>query len=321
MKILPCLIIALLSFGTAEAALPPEQINKITQFMNTKFQDAIDKGNYYLLKKQTGLACDIEYDPETKLHFFHTEEVLGKGCLKIVKKSFLYDGKNFHPVAKAVFRIPGKESREVEILTKIKQLPHVVRLIASPVHKENGKKIQEIITRLYPLGTLKNLVLKETLSIKEKISLAKDLMEALKELHALNIQHYDIHEENILLQHSTQTKNVKYGLILADFGAASQSEDAHFRERDIYAAGCTLYGLFHNCGYTKELYDKLNHKKQSITQSKALTARKNELLRKKPLGPSDSLELIILKMLHPAQHKKEAAGWFQELSTLLNSVN
>lgn len=319
-----------------------DQLLEISKFIEMNFEDLIKKGIYYLPCKNTSLPCDLEYDPETQRTFIHTEEFVGKGSVKeIVTKSILYDVNQSLMVAKAKTKGGLHVTNEIEIMKKLANVDRTVCLIAAPSHMENNQFVQEIISPLYNGGNLQDTSKKKNLSIKEKVVLALDLMWALKGIHTHNIAHEDIHDANILLEDNVNPNlnKVKYRLVLMDMGKAAFIKNSHepFARKDIYAAGCTLYGLLHNETYVGLLYNKLSVFSMLLNErgsdhgglllgelSPQLTNRKKILNRKntnQTMNPKEEFEWIILEMLHPTcNDRRDAAHWFDQLVLLFQKL-
>lgn len=315
------------------------QLRKISEYIEKNFQASIDKGIFYLPASETKLGVDLEFDPETKMKFIHTKDFIGKGCTRTFTKSIFYDADNPVMLAKANLHFNDGTKNEIEMLKKLRHVETVIHLVGAPVHTEKGKIIQEIIASMCTAGKL-DAAKKAKLTMREKTSLAKDLMSALKEAHACQIAHQDIIDSNILLDQNKNPnlKGVRYRLVLIDFEKATEVNNSLdiLARKDTYAAGCTLYGLFYNQEYTVHLYDKLNRFEKSFLKrcrpqdlivgehTSEITTRKADLDKKnnaKTITPHEKLEWIILSMLHPTfGDKLDAAYWHQELETLFPKI-
>lgn len=311
------------------------KVHKITEFIEKNFQSLIDKGEFYL-QRHEGLPCALEYDPETKKIFIHTGDLLGRGGSKTFKKSILYDVDDPLMVAKANVAINIRTNQEITILKELSQVDRVTHLIASPIHKENGKRFQEIITTICLGGNIKDFFKKQSLSMKEKVSLATDLMEAIKNAHAHQIAHLDIYAKNILLEDNKDPnlKGIKYRAVLIDWGWAKRIKDSHdrFAKCDVRAAGRTIYALLKKSSGTRSFYEKTNQSRTVLKEqdnlvvehNKIMTNRKIELDRKNRCNVitlDEKFEWIILSMLHlTLEDKRDAAYWYSELDALLTKM-
>ena len=197
----------------------------------------------------------------------------------------------------------------------------------------------EMITEYYDQGSLKDPGKQESLTMKEKVSIAKDLMEALKDVHAAGYIHGDTHSGNLLLERNQDRslRDVRYRLVVIDWGTASPISPAtdFYERRDLFNAGATLYGLFHNLDYQGSIYGKFGDAfYNDIPKRKdpnslligeinpEITKRKAELdaiSRKGALSRSEQFERTILEMLYPTvRDDRDAAYWYDKFSEVLD---
>jgi len=237
-------------------SLMKDQIVKICEYSEKFFQNMILKGKFYLRREETGLAGNLEYDPHTKFHFIHTNDFVGKGAFKRVTKSILF-GKNPEVLcANAQYSLTNraeqnsqiyskfgiKEDNEIKYMQELKGIKRVIQLIAAPTHKEGPEIIQEIITELCPLGVLYYFDL-SNLTLKDKVCMARDLMEGLMGAHARKITHNDLHRKNVFVERNKDAalKGVNYRLIIADWGLARKNQN-YYRD-DVESAGVLIRSL------------------------------------------------------------------------------
>lgn len=103
---------------------------------------------------------------------------------------------------------------EAQILARFNEHPNIISV--RDYFRANGTAY---LVMNYVEGiSLEELLLnyKDGLSVKQAVNIMAPIMDALKELHAVNLLHRDISPDNILI-------NKKGQVILADFGAARQS--------------------------------------------------------------------------------------------------
>lgn len=86
----------------------------------------------------------------------------------------------------------------------VAHISRVIPLITTPPPFYSSRKhawIQRFITKFCPLGTLGKFD-KSLLSMKDRVSMAKDLLEGLKKMYSIKerISHYDLHKNNILIE-------------------------------------------------------------------------------------------------------------------------
>ena len=224
------------------SSLKNEQIIQICQFTEKWFDIAIRNYNFHLFSENTGLPCDLEFDPETRLCFIHTTDLIGRGLIKVVSLSILYNRNNPMMVVSSekneAYRDYEMED-EIRIHKLVAHVSRVIPLIATPPPFYSSRKntwIQRFITKFCPLGTLGDLD-KRLLSMKDRVSMAKDLLEGLKDMYSLNrISHRDLHKNNILIEPNEDPRlvGVKYRLIIIDFDDA---EECSRSNQDIISVG------------------------------------------------------------------------------------
>lgn len=315
------------------------ELKKIVHFIEKDFPKLISQKRYYVGTDLTGLTCALEYDVDSGLYFIHSNQMIGKGRVKIVTYTIQYSVENPKMVATTTIRSRGSLDAEIAVIKNLQHNDRILHIITTPKSDSEDGKTRRMITSFYEGGNLHDLELKK-LTTREKISLAKDLMEALKEAHAKEFVHEDIHSANLLLEKNKNhaLQNIRYRLVLADWGkaVAVSSTNDFYKRKDLYAAGVTLYGLFHNLQYPKHLYYKLN-KFNAIFNENGLSKNPNKLLLGK-LSPEiserlaildqrfhagslkyqEKFERFILHMMHPqVVDSRDAAYWYSKLEELL----
>lgn len=229
-------------FSINKSSLKNEQIIQICQFTEKWFDIAIRNHNFHLFSENTGLPCDLEFDPETKLCFIHTTDLIRGGAVKDVSLSILYDPNNPKMVVSSVENDEyrgWKIDKEIRIHKLVAHISRVIPLIATPPPFYSPRKrafIQRIITKYCPLGTLGNFD-KSLLSMKDRVSMAKDLLEGLKDMHSLNrISHRDLHKNNVLIEPNEDPtlEGVNFRLTIIDFDEADECSRSN---QDIISVG------------------------------------------------------------------------------------
>jgi hypothetical protein len=230
-------------FSINKSSLKNEQIIKICQFTEKWFDIAIRNHNFHLFSENTGLPCDLEFDPETRLCFIHTTDLIGGGAIKDVSLSILYDPNNPKMVVSSVENDEYrgyKIDEEIRIHKLVAHISRVIPLIATPPPFYSSRKhawIQRFITKFCPLGTLGNFD-KSLLSMKDRVSMAKDLLEGLKDMYTLKerISHYDLHKNNVLIEPNEDPalEGVNFRLTIIDFDEADECSRSN---QDIISVG------------------------------------------------------------------------------------
>ena len=124
---------------------------------------------------------------------------------------------------------------------------------------------------LYKNGSLKQLMHKKRLTIREIVSLSTDILSAIQNIHSKKLIHFDIKPDNILLSDTNDA-------LLSDFGLAKQmsfmnvaeqdriygkmlppevltSGDTYDKRFDIYQFGLTLYRMTIGDSYFYQQYE------------------------------------------------------------------
>jgi serine/threonine protein kinase len=109
--------------------------------------------------------------------------------------------------------------REVDLMSSLKH-PNIVQFIGASKINEKIAILMELMNE----GDLANLLQNRTLSLKQKIQIAVQIVEALHFLHHNGIIHRDIKPENILIQ---SIINDYTTVKIADFGTSRTVTD-HF---------------------------------------------------------------------------------------------
>lgn len=335
-------------------ALKKPELFEIVLYIETKLPAKIEDKKYYLKKEKTGLARTIEYDPQSKLTFIHLKthgiDRLGKGWHKKVTKSIMYDAKNPEIVANSTFMDDGDE--EIRTVKKIKNQPGLAHTYAITEHKKDktGKSVISLIQRLYNGGNLLDHLHNGTsLSKKELVVVARDLMHGLEAMHSKDMVHRDLHGGNFLIDTRIDPVTGKKVLsaVLIDLGQARDATDAKreapkvqvphrfnppeafWRDKtwidtkkvDVYALGLNLYNLYFKKQASWAVKEDFKHITSfddgtKLSFRKKLTRKMEKSLAAKKT--SDTFARLILQMLEPDQNKRHSAAHFRkELDALI----
>lgn len=320
-----------------DCGITRDQVKTLVKFIEHDFFKFIVQDQYYLQSEVTGLPYDLEYDRETGLFFIHLKKFIGAGSVKSVTLSILYGIENPRVVATAIAK-PGSDILfELAVVRELQHIDRVYHVIAITENQVGDKVENSIITTYYEGGELTQEK-KSRFSFKEKVSLAKDLMEALKGAHEAGFVHEDIHDGNTLLEKNEDPKLTGVGqrLVLADWGKSFKVThlSEYYKRKDVYAAGATLYSLFHNLGYEPTFFNKLNLFAARVKDpgnpndlllgeiSPEMSARKaflDNAYQSGALIRRERFERIILHMVHPTKEDaRDAAYWYREFESLLS---
>jgi serine/threonine-protein kinase len=127
--------------------------------------------------------------------------------------------------------------REARVLASLNH-PH----IASVHGFEEGDGRRFLVLELVPGPTLAELLAKGPLDVREALSIARQIAEALEEAHAKGVIHRDLKPANVKITPEGRVKVLDFGLAkaLADEKADSALEDSPTRIRTVESAGVIL---------------------------------------------------------------------------------
>ena len=201
-----------------EASLSEKEWKMCSRFIETHAKNYFNN-EHFTIKPRNDLPCTIEKDRKTGAIFIHLKgrkgALLGKGSFKTVTKSILYGEKPI-TVARCEVKQPG--DFEMKVLDRMKGALGVVQSYA---YIKRSPKTCDIFLQYYNFGTL-NKIEKGLLSIPTSniISIMKELLIGLKNIHERGYFHGDIKPLNVFLDKHDGTIQA----VLGDFGFAWQYE-------------------------------------------------------------------------------------------------
>lgn len=329
--------------------LSRSNLEKIALFIETKLPAYIREKHYYISMKESGLVCPIEYDPITQYRFIHLEgfqsAFLGAGWNKSVTKSILYD--RHHPEILARCQVKNRNiedfMKEFRLLKKLRGNKGVAEFRAFATHIEDGVRVNSLFLTFYNAGSFQKVLKKKSFfTLKEKISLALDILSGIEALHKKGIAHRDIKPHNFLVHIPNKNKKKAVGVI-ADLGRAiyihgikGMSSNANKRymspeavfqadlhgkgyfQADLFAIGCIFYKLYYERGgewqnsqYIQYLHSKEPPSKKFHLLSKYIEKYTNKrralLATSKVKGARGIFERVILRMLEVDPKKRGTA--------------
>lgn len=291
-------------------------------------------GENYLRKHKTGLARSIEYNPNNEKIYIHmgskSVPLIGKGFQGGITTTLSYEAKP-EILARKVYKITGDDlPAGVIAVKKLQGKLGIVELRADSkyIGKDKETKVHCLFKK-YNSGSLEKwLQSKETRAFQDKLSIAKDIVTGISEMHAIGFVHRDIKLENILIEKKDDgtlkavitdldtvydLENDKESLTFCHgtkfytppFGSIPSKVDRdEYKHIDIYAAGCVI--------------DMLINEKTGAWMCEAAPSRKNRILHsaittRKSLLEKDvskyrvaqKIESLILDMLECGLIKKE----------------
>jgi len=167
-------------------------------YAETKLKKQIEKNEHFDSKNNAKLPLRLEYDPDTKRTFIHTEKRLSaEGKQKEgIFVSYELDDKKSRVLANAVAH--GKCNKEREGFKTFKDVPCVLQARAIISRNEHGKDKVSFLTDLYSPGALNEKVFRD-LSHDQKLKVAKDILRGISEVHSRGYIHRDLKPANIFI--------------------------------------------------------------------------------------------------------------------------
>ncbi len=243
----------------------------ISIFIETQFQELISKEIFYIPEKKLGR--EIQYDPQTGKIFIHlgTHGVkpIGVGMKKVVTPTLLYSDTAPEVMARGVAECDI--TQEIEALEALHGSANVMEAIAVLTHKARSKKYMTIISEIANQGSLYHVLHTNSLklSLRDKITLARDLSLGLSEMHLRGYVHRDLGPKNHLVHAHKIGKDIHYVGTVSDFGRTIRvseaidvpvqgnkyyiSPEGYFRQKmkrddykksDTYALGAVIWEIY-----------------------------------------------------------------------------
>ncbi len=317
-------------------------------FIEATLPKYISQHKYYVNKLQSGLPFSIDVDWRTKHRFIRLDSMrsayIGRGAYKTVTKAIWYNRMGSTVVASA--EQSSNMERELRIIKRLCDKPGILKTLGFGAHRKGKTIYHTIYTQLYKPGSLQSFIEKRgTLSLKEKINIAHDLIRGLFCMHKAGIVHRDLALKNFLVSiaHGKPGKR-KIEAVITDFGWADIAKQVCFRQAqgtksyispeglyywkmkktsyyasDVYALGCSLYWVFHgkkatwqNAWYAKNKTHSVNSRYHKLVEAinSQTQHRKSELSLQSGhyLSKRDRLELLILRMIEPNPQKRKTVS-------------
>jgi tetratricopeptide (TPR) repeat protein len=201
-------------------------LNKIKEFISKYEQGEISgigtvsKRDARVIKFKQVEGHNIAYNKDSK-EIFVDHGFLGKGSFKIVKKKLALFTADMLAVGKQQLTSEREKklaAKEVKIMKKLKDKPHILQLHSASVYRSSKKgDVQLTITEFCNMGELKGHM--KTLTDKQKLKVASDIIKGLIVVHENGVIHRDIKPANILLKKSfTEEGEEVIEAVVGDFG-------------------------------------------------------------------------------------------------------
>ena len=338
--------------------LPLSILFPITLFAETDLMTRINKGQ--LFWKASHFGRELEVDPESHRLFIHLrakgKNVIGKGRQKFVIKTVLYDRKK--PRVMAYGFTENNIDHEIEAMSNLRGLPNVMDAEGFLSHRDphSKKVLHGLVTKIYNAGSLQDVIYKRSyrLTLREKVQIARDLVNGLNEMHTHHYVHRDLGAKNYFINIlGKKPGHRKITCCVADMGRTTHTrrlckmavqgnswymppegylpwkmKGKDYYQSDLFAFGCAMWNLYygHLPAWSYERYIKYGHGSiknrrknliSHIRKERAKLAHHISNMGKGKTMRKGFLRLIV-KMTHPSPKKRgSTASTKQALESLL----
>lgn len=235
----------------------------------------------------TNPALVIEYDKQLKQiliigkSFAPGSFKAGRCVIDYANFKLFADMKVSHNPKKIAhfLRFEKLTQNESNLMQRLKDAPHIVKLLDTVRYysQKKRKTIFRFLMPFYNQGDLFGLIKRTTLTPKDKLTIARDILLGILELHSNQILHRDIKPENIFVERIRDEKdNLVYRAFIGDLGLAVKNDDKQeisqntcgspsffpleilkgtakqSETSDLWALGLTLYHLYTGTMFVKE---------------------------------------------------------------------
>jgi serine/threonine protein kinase len=240
----------------------------------------------------------------------HDKQLDGELVIKKIAKSSIPLAQEYYTESKLLYN--SRHQNIVQVNYGCEDQDHIY--IAMPYYKN---------------GSLKSLIDKKFLTVREIIRYSLQYLSGLNHIHTKGLMHFDIKPDNILLSDSNEALLADFGLAKAmnNFGFSTQesvyprqvpperfSQKVFSVQYDIYLAGLTLYRL---CNGNQHFYQQINF----VDENAYIDAiRKGSFPNRKLYLPHipKKLQKIINKAIHvdPAKRHNNVLELMNELGSV-----
>ena len=166
--------------------------------------------------------------PGTVFDDYRLDKIIGRGGISTIYAGRDSDGKLY--AIKLMSRylddmdMVGRFFVEGTVLEKLnEECPDapIVKLKSIGKHSWDNKRMPYLVLEYINGISLKNRILSQpSLTSSEKLHIAKQLLEALRAIHCINVVHRDLSPDNVIIRHNTDSE-----ICLIDFGVVKYEVD------------------------------------------------------------------------------------------------
>jgi serine/threonine protein kinase len=172
----------------------------ITLFAESGLAEEVLKGEHFWTTKRYGR--ELEYDAEQQTFYIHlgTRGVkpLGAGRKKVITRTIQYD--RLHPKVMARGTSEQDMREEMRAMRALRGCPGLIDAEGLMRHKkpDTKKRVMTIITEIFNAGSLQDVMDNHSLklSLRERISVARDIVTGLASMHGHKFVHRDLGARN-----------------------------------------------------------------------------------------------------------------------------
>lgn len=230
---------------------------------------------------------------------------LGKGTFKSAYSAIDFDSGQLSVVTHQTLKTDSTSEHYHEQFSAkgLKEHPNLLIPFHAGVYSTEAGEMRYEFTKLCAGGDLNGY--ENKLSDNQKLSIARDVLSGLKELHEKGFQHSDISGGNILL-----TANGK-GANLMDFDEIKilqGNEKAQERQMksDVKQMGAVLYHVFN--GYDEAFGQISQEQGMDVNSQKEANISMSQNYNKLQISEKDPLQVLIKNMCNPEIEKRPTAS-------------
>lgn len=215
---------------------------------------------------------------------------------------------------------------EINILNELseKGVEHIVRYYENDIHVKDSPRRYDVYILMEYLTPLDDYIVAHTVTVRDVVTLGKDILTGLKACHENGIIHRDIKDDNIFVSESG-------GYKIGDFGVSKVLKDSTKAESlkgtpnylapevylgkagytvsvDLYSLGIVLYRLL-NYGRNPFL-PPFPEQFFSQDEDKAFEARMSGSIPKYPLMGGEEIGAVIVKSIADSENRYQSAEEF-----------
>ena len=213
---------------------------QLALFIEAELKTEMAQFGPYRSVNRTGLSNTIVFDPHTQNIFIHLKNhgtPLAKGYKRSQTQSILYDSQRPQLVAR--LEADASLDDEIAVMQALHGAEGICDVISVIQHEKEHKTYTQLISRLYPYGTLLEFIQnkKNKLSLNQRMQLALDLAKGLEAMHAKGFVHRNLGASSYLVGKTKRqdARGKRYCVAIADFSKTCAADNACARSAQVNA--------------------------------------------------------------------------------------